>query len=72
MTALEDKLLQSETCHREALQKIEELESALQNAHGELKVVSLQLQGLQDSLQNAQLSLEEKQVAIINLTAELR
>lgn len=72
MTVLEDKLLQSETCHREALQKIVELESALQNARGELKVVSLQLQGLQDALQNAQLSLEEKQVAIMNLTAELR
>ena len=40
MTVLEDKLLQSETCHREALQKIVELESALQNARGELKVVS--------------------------------
>jgi len=72
VTVLEDKLLQSETCHREALQKIVELESALQNARGELKVVSLQLQGLQDALQNAQLSLEEKQVAIMNLTAELR
>lgn len=72
MNELEDKLFQSETCHREALQKIAELESALQNAHGELKISVTQLQELQDALQNAQSSLEEKQVAIVNLTTELR
>lgn len=69
---LEDKLLQSETCHREALQKTAELESALQNAHGELEVALAQLQELQDTLQNAQSSLEEKHVAIRDLTTELR
>ncbi|KAM6128730.1 LOW QUALITY PROTEIN: coiled-coil domain-containing protein 18 [Phoenicopterus ruber ruber] len=69
---LEDKLLQSDTCHREALQKIVELESALQNAHGELKITLTQLQELQDALQNAQSSLEEKHVAIMDLTSELR
>uniref|UniRef100_A0A8C0HJR8 Coiled-coil domain containing 18 n=1 Tax=Buteo japonicus TaxID=224669 RepID=A0A8C0HJR8_9AVES len=70
--ANEDKLLQSETCHREALQKIVELESALENAHGELKITSTQLQELQDALQNAQSSLEKKHVAIMDLTTELR
>lgn len=69
---LEDKLLQSETCHREALQKIVELESALQNANGELKITLTQLQESQEALQNAQSSLEEKHVAVMNLTAELR
>uniref|UniRef100_A0A663DPV4 Coiled-coil domain containing 18 n=1 Tax=Aquila chrysaetos chrysaetos TaxID=223781 RepID=A0A663DPV4_AQUCH len=70
--ANEDKLLQSETCHREALQKIVELESALENAHGELKITLTQLQELQDALQNAQSSLEKKHVAIMDLTTELR
>lgn len=69
---LQDKLLQSETCHREALQKIAELESALENAHGELKITLTQLQELQDALQNAQSSLEKKHVAIMDLTTELR
>lgn len=69
---LQDKLLQSETCHREALQKIVELESALENAHGELKITLSQLQELQDALQNAQSSLEKKHVAIVDLTTELR
>lgn len=72
MNDLEDKLLQSETCHREALQKIVELESALQNAHGELKITLTQLQELQDALQSAQSSLEEKHIAIMDLTTELR
>uniref|UniRef100_A0A8C9UG23 Coiled-coil domain containing 18 n=1 Tax=Serinus canaria TaxID=9135 RepID=A0A8C9UG23_SERCA len=70
--ANEDKLLQSETCHRKALQKIAELESALQNARGELKITLTQLQELQDALQNAQSSLEEKNIAIMDLTTELR
>lgn len=69
---LQDKLLQSETCHREALQKTVELESALENAHGELKITLSQLQELQDALQNAQSSLEKKHVAIVDLTTELR
>lgn len=69
---LEDKLLQTETCHSEALQKMSELESALQNALGELKITLTQLQELQDALQNAQSSLEEKNMAIMDLTAELR
>lgn len=69
---LEDKLLQSETCHKEAVQKILELESALQNASGELKITLTQLQELQDALQNAETSLEEKHVAIMDLTAKLR
>lgn len=69
---LEDKLLQTETCHREALQKMSELESALQNACGELKITLPQLQELQDALQNAQSSLEEKNIAIMDLTTELR
>lgn len=69
---LEDKLLHSETCHKEALQKIEDLESALQNAHRELKVTLTRLQELQDALQNAESSLEEKRVAIMDLTSELR
>ncbi|XP_061860023.1 coiled-coil domain-containing protein 18 isoform X3 [Colius striatus] len=69
---LEDKLRQSETCQREALQKIIELESALQNGHGELKTALTQLQELQDALQTAQSSLEEKHIAIMDLTTELR
>jgi len=69
---LEDKLLQSETCHRGALQKTVELESALQNAHGELKITATQLQELQDALRNAQSSLEEKHIVIMDLTTELR
>lgn len=48
---LEEKLLQAETCHRKALEKTAELESALQNA---------------------QYSLEEKNIAIMDLTTELR
>lgn len=68
----EDKLLQSETCHRKALQKIAELESALQNACGELKITLTRLQELQNALQNAQSSLEEKNIAIMDLTTELR
>ncbi|XP_014106106.1 PREDICTED: coiled-coil domain-containing protein 18 isoform X1 [Pseudopodoces humilis] len=68
----EDKLLQTETCHRKALQKIAELESALQNACGELKITLTQLRELQDALQNAQSSLEEKNIAIMDLTTELR
>lgn len=67
-----DKLLQTETCHRKALQKIAELESALQKACGELKVTLTQLQELQDALQKAQSSLEEKNIAIRDLTTELR
>uniref|UniRef100_A0A8C0Z940 Coiled-coil domain containing 18 n=1 Tax=Cyanistes caeruleus TaxID=156563 RepID=A0A8C0Z940_CYACU len=70
--ANEDKLLQTETCHRKALQKIAELESALQNACGELKITLTQLRELQDALQNAQSSLEEKNIAIMDLTTELR
>lgn len=69
---LEDKLLQSETCHREALQKIVELESTLEDVRGELKITLTQLQELQDALQKAQSSLEEKHVAIMDLTTELR
>lgn len=67
-----DKLLQTETCHRKALQKIAELESALQNACGELKITLTQLQELQDALQKAQSSLEDKNIAIMDLTTELR
>ncbi|XP_063263583.1 coiled-coil domain-containing protein 18 isoform X2 [Prinia subflava] len=67
-----DELLQTETCHRKALQKIAELESALQNACGELKISLTQLQELQDALQKAQSSLEEKNIAIMDLTTELR
>uniref|UniRef100_A0A8C3N2F5 Uncharacterized protein n=1 Tax=Geospiza parvula TaxID=87175 RepID=A0A8C3N2F5_GEOPR len=70
--ANEDKLLQNETCHRKALQKIAELESTLQNVCGELKITLTQLQELQNALQNAQSSLEEKNIAIMDLTTELR
>uniref|UniRef100_A0A8D2MGW3 Coiled-coil domain containing 18 n=1 Tax=Zonotrichia albicollis TaxID=44394 RepID=A0A8D2MGW3_ZONAL len=70
--ANEDKLLQNETCHRKALQKIAELESSLQNACGELKITLTQLQEVQNALQNAQSSLEEKNIAIMDLTTELR
>lgn len=72
MKEFEDKLLISETQQKDSIQKIESLEIDLKNTTGELKTTLRQLQDLRDTLQNAQISLEEKYTTIHDLTDELR
>lgn len=69
---LEEKLHRSEMDRRNSLQRAQLLEEQLHTVRGELTDTLGHLEELRDVLQRTQLTTDQQQAAIHQLTAELR